>query len=73
MSDDIRRAQQDANALLPGAFTPVDYETVLEVSYKLQLAAWWTLQPSLQRVFHPGGSAAIPDATVFILQTTLRF
>ncbi|HWV98740.1 MAG TPA: carbohydrate porin [Candidatus Acidoferrum sp.] len=79
MSDDIRHAQRDANAtaLAFGAPPPfpqlADYETVLEVSYKAQLTAWWTLQPSLQRVFHPGGSAAIPDATVFILQTTLRF
>jgi len=73
LSDDLRNAQRDANALAPGAFTVSDYESVLEVSYKLQMTAWWTLQSSLQRVFHPGGSAAIPDATVFILQTTLRF
>jgi len=73
LSDDLRRAQRDANALAPGSFVVSDYESVLEISYKLQMTAWWTLQPSLQRVFHPGGSAAIPDATVFILQTTLRF
>jgi porin len=73
LSDDLRRAQQDANALVPGAFVVSDYETVLEVNYKLQMTAWWTLQTSLQRVFHPGGSPAIPDATVLILQTTLRF
>ena len=73
LSDDLRRAQQDANALVPGAFVVSDHESVLEISYKAQLTAWWTLQASLQRVFHPGGSAAIPDATVFILQTTVRF
>jgi porin len=79
ISHDIARAQENANnlALLFGAPAPfprvADYEGVLEVSYKAQLTAWWTLQPSLQRVFHPGGSATLPDATVFILQTTLRF
>ncbi|HWX22121.1 MAG TPA: carbohydrate porin [Candidatus Binatia bacterium] len=79
MSDYIRRAERDANATALGFGAPApfpqlaDYETVLEVSYKAQLTAWWTLQPSLQRVFHPGGSGAIPNATVFILQTTLRF
>jgi porin len=73
ISDDIRRAQRDANALAPGSFVVSDYEGVVELSYKLQMTAWWTLQPSLQRVFHPGGSAAIRDATVLILQTTLRF
>jgi porin len=73
MSDDIRSAQQDLNMMAPGSVTEADYEAVVEVSYKLQLTAWWTLQPSFQQVFHPGGSGAIPDASVFILQTTLRF
>ena len=73
ISDDIRHAQQHVNQVVPGAFVVSDYETAIELSYKLQMTAWWTIQPSLQRVFHPGGSAAIPDATVFILQTTLRF
>ena len=82
ISDDLRRAQRDINAALaanfglPPAFTKLaDYEGVLEFSYKAQLTAWWTLQPSVQRVFHPGGRVQgdIPDAWIFILQTTLRF
>lgn len=73
ISDDIRRAQGDLNQLAPGTFVPADHEAVLELSYKIQATAWWTLQPSLQHVLHPGGSSAIPDATVLILQTTLRF
>jgi porin len=72
-SDDIRRAQQDINALAPGSFSPVDYEGVIELSYKVQVTAWWTIQPSVQHVFHPSGSAARPNATALILQTTLRF
>ena len=81
ISDDIRNAQRDVNATVVGLggsppFTKLaDYEGVIEVSYKAQMTAWWTIQPSLQRVFHPGGgvSADIPDAWVFIIQTTLRF
>lgn len=81
ISEDIRRAQRDVNALAIGAGVPApfpklaDYEGVLELSYKAQMTAWWTVQPSLQRVFHPGGrvSSDIPDAWVFIVQTTLRF
>jgi porin len=76
ISDDLKRAQRDINKVVPGAFTKIaDYEAVLELSYKAQMTAWWTVQPSLQRVFHPGGrvSANIPDAWVFIVQTTLRF
>ncbi len=82
ISDDLRRAQHGINTKLATdfglspAFTKLaDYEAVIEVSYKAQLTAWWTLQPSVQRVIHPGGRvlADIPDAWVFILQTTLRF
>jgi porin len=73
LSDQIRRAQKEANLLAPGAFVVSDHETVLELSYKVQATAWWTIQPSLQYVIHPGGSAAIPNATAFILQSTLRF
>ena len=69
----IRQAEQEIDEMAPGSFVPVDYEGVVELSYKAQLTAWWTLQPSVQYVFHPGGSAAVPDATAFILQTTLRF
>ena len=73
MSDDIRRAQRNANDVAPGAFVVADYEGVVELNYKLQLAAWWTLQPSLQYVIHPGGSKQIQNAWVLGVQTTLRF
>jgi len=81
ISDDVRRAQRDINAIIVGGGGPTvfpklaDYEGVIELSYKAQLTAWWTLQPSLQRVFHPGARVLteIPDAWVFILQTTVRF
>jgi len=73
MSDDIARAQRDINGLAPGSFVPADHEGVLELNYKIQATAWWTIQASLQHVWHPGGSAATRDATVLIAQTTLRF
>lgn len=76
ISDDLRRAQDDINTLLGGPFLPrADYEAVLEVNYKIQLAAWCTVDASVQRVFHPGGrlSANTPDAWVFGIQTVLRF
>lgn len=76
MSGDIRTGQEAVNAVAPGFFpadTLVDYEAVVELSYKAQLTAWMTLQADVQRAIHPGGSAAIPDAWVFILAATLRF
>lgn len=78
ISDDISRAQRALNALAPGALVEANYEGALEMNYKLQLAAWWTLQASLQYVIHPGGNTRIgpteiPNAWFFGLQTTLRF
>ena len=81
ISDDIRNGQRGVNRFSEGfgggpVFSKLaDYEAVAELSYKAQMTAWWTLQPSLQRVFHPGGRIErdIPDAWVFIVQTTLRF
>lgn len=73
MSDDIAKAQQLVNTVAPGTFSPVDYEGVVEITYKAQIAAWWTLQPSVQWVVHPGGSQADRDAWAVILMTTIRF
>jgi porin len=73
VSGDLRRAIHDAQDLGVPNLTVPDYEAVLETTYKAQITPWWTLQPSFQWVMHPGGSKALPDALVFILQTTLRF
>jgi len=76
MSKDIRSGQEAVNAVVPGFYPDtalVDYEAVVELSYKAQVTAWWTLHGSLQRAMHPGGSAAVPDAWVFVLASTLRF
>jgi porin len=37
-----------------------DFESVLEVTYQLNLAPWWVLQPDLQVVLHPGGNVPAP-------------
>lgn len=81
ISDDLSRAQQDINTLLPlfgfpKAFSrAADYEAVLEINYRAQLTAWWTLQTSVQRVFHPGGRVLqdYPNAWALIVQSGLRF
>jgi len=59
------------------------YETVLEVTYLLNVAPWWVLQPDLQLIFHPGGHIAapfpaspgqpIPNALVLGLRSTITF
>ena len=73
MSGDIKDAQRDVNDVVD-IFSPVDYEGVIELTYRAQLTAWWSAHASLQRVMHPGGKSQgnIPDAWAFVLMTTLR-
>ena len=54
---------------------------MLELTYHIQMAPWWTLQPDFQYVFDPGANILNPlnptqtikDAAVFGLRTTIAF
>jgi porin len=70
--------------LFTGIEQPVrDYEAVLELTYQLNVAPWWVLQPDLQAIFHPGGHATapmpapvgqpIPNALVLGVRSTITF
>ena len=72
MSDDLGTVYKAVGLPKP------DYEAVIELSYKAQHTAWWTLQPSFQYVFHPGGRTdptrpPVDNSVAIILQTSLRF
>ena len=49
------------------------HETVVELTYKIALAPWWSLQPDVQYIVHPGGSTATPNAVVVGLRLDLLF
>ena len=67
----------------PGGPLPVrSSEALIEVTYQAQIIPGWTLQPDFQYVFRPGGNvsnardpngAAIKDAAIFGLRTTIRY
>lgn len=58
-----------------------DYETVFEASYIARLTPWWSIQPDLQYIVHPGGRGLNPrDPTRVIgntfiagVRTTINF
>ncbi|HEV7405560.1 MAG TPA: carbohydrate porin [Chthoniobacteraceae bacterium] len=52
---------------------PSSYETVLEASYKIVLAPWWSVQPDLQYIFNPSGVKHSRDAFVLGVRTTVTF
>jgi len=81
ISDRLRGLQSDANTIVEAGGIPTtleygplpDYEMALEVTYKVVLAPWWTIQPDFQYIFHPGGSPALKDAIVLGVRTTISF
>jgi porin len=83
ISDEARGFDGDVRRFA-GAERPIrDFETVLEVTYKAEIAPWWSLQPDLQFIFHPGGNVArpsdpngtqaMPNAMVLGLRSTIAF
>ena len=57
-----------------GQNSPVpDFEGNIELTYFAQVAKWWTVQPDLQVLIHPGGSSALPNAVVLGVRTTVTF
>jgi porin len=52
---------------------PSSAETVLEATYKVQVAPWWNVQPDLQYIITPGGTAGSTNAVVLGLRTTVAF
>jgi len=64
-------------AALSGHTTPMpDFESALELSYQMQVAPWWILQPDIQWIFHPGarlyGTAAPADAAILGLRAAIN-
>jgi porin len=61
MNDDA--ADLDRNTLaINGPPYPIrDYEMVFELSYIVEIAPWWTVQPDFQLIVHPGGKVPHPD------------
>jgi porin len=57
-----------------GTNVPVpDFEQNIEITYLAQLSQWWTVQPDIQVIIHPGGSSAIPNAFVLGCRTVINF
>jgi porin len=66
----------------PGTACPVQSsETFLELTYQIQVAPWWQIQPDFQFVFNPGGglqnpnnaAARIANEAVFGLRSIITF
>jgi porin len=78
-----RRALSRDTVQFTGRNLPAaDFESALEISYQAQIAPWWTAQPDMQVILHPGARLANPgalthgvpsDALVLGLRTAVNF
>ncbi|MBI4026100.1 MAG: carbohydrate porin [Verrucomicrobia bacterium] len=73
ISRHLRDFDRDRNTLNETDDPVRDFEMVLEFTYLVTIAAWWTVQPDLQWILHPGGSSATGDALVVGVRTKLDF
>jgi len=67
---------------VPGTTCPIQSsETFLELTYQIQVAPWWQIQPDFQFVFNPGGGLQNPsnpttkigNEAVFGIRSTVTF
>lgn len=68
----------DASALdlatrrIAGSSYPIrNGETAFELSYTAQITPWWTLQPDLQYIVHPGGNVPDPDDPSHVIENSV--
>jgi porin len=61
ISRDAAALDRDTLALYGPPYPIRNEEVVFELSYQAQIAPWWTVQPDLQYIVHPGGNVPDPD------------
>jgi porin len=83
ISPQAAAADRDVVAITGMPMPIRNYEATLELTYQMQLATNWSVQPDIQYVIHPGGhvanprdpsgASAIHDALVLGLRTILKY
>lgn len=73
MSRELRRLGRDANGFNASNDPIPDHELAIEFDYKCQVMHGWNLQPAVQYIIHPGGSAVLENALVVSLRSTMNF
>ena len=67
VSDDFSEAQVAQGGL------PLTAETVIEATYKMQIAPWWNIQPDVQYIITPSAVQNSQNAVVLGLRTNIAF
>ena len=67
VSNDFSRSQQRQGN--PSSTS----ETVIEATYRINLAPWWNVQPDFQYIINPSGVSGSNDAAIFGVRTAIAF
>ncbi|MEY2562325.1 MAG: porin [Verrucomicrobiota bacterium] len=73
ISDRVAAAVRESNRRDPAAHLPPDYEATIELVYRCQIAPWFSIQPHLQYVLHPGGTTERDNAFIVGVRTNIAF
>ncbi len=69
----LRGYAEDQNSFDDTSQPIPDFEWNIEMTYNAQIAPWWSVQPDVQIVLHPGGSAVIPNEVVLGCRMVITF
>lgn len=72
-SDGIRRFDRERSRVTSGLPVRDGGETVIELLYLAEIAPWWVVIGSAQRIINPGGSSDNQDATVLGISSRFAF
>jgi porin len=62
-----------SNSQVAQGCLPSTAETVIEGTYKVQIAPWWSVQPDVQYIITPSGVQGSKNATVLGIRTSVTF
>jgi len=67
LSNGAKQTLRDEGAIDPG------YEIALEFTYLFEITPWWSFQPDLQVILHPGATQDLGNALVVGARSTIVF
>lgn len=67
----VRAYDRDVEALTGIAHPVRNLEANLELTYRAEIVSGWTVQPTFQHIWHPGGTGR--DATVIGIRSLVRY
>jgi porin len=73
ISDRVASAVRDSNRADRASQRVPDYEATMELVYRYQVEPWFSIQPHLQYVIHPGGTNERDNALIIGIRSNVTF